>query len=565
MSSGDQEWRQLVALLNAGRIDELLVKAKPLVKKNPKAGPLQGVFGTALARKGRLDDAEKYLRRSVRLAPRLAFSHLNLANVCFTRKSFEDAARHYETFLKLEPANKQAAFKLAEALLLSNNLPAARVKFEDIVSEDDQNASAWFLLGSVHRQMKEDDNALRCFHKTVEMEPEHAKALFNLGNIYRDLGQTETALNHFKDALSLRPDHLPTRLNIALCHIHLQEMTEALATLDEAIDLDPENPEPRYLQSTALFLSGHLKPGFQAAEWRHRLPDEYRKLYNGTEPVWDGEASLAGKRLIVHAEQGFGDTLMMLRFLSFLPSRDCHITVIVQRGLKSLIETNYPDFDVCEFLNNRTGGLPSRIAADFQCSLMSLAHLTRSQWDTPPTYERYLQADDSHVAKWKDRITCANRKVIGIVWRGNPTHRNDRNRSLDLETLLACLSPEHHYVVLQKDPSPEELALISDASTLSIQHAAIKTFDDTAGLCMALDYLFTVDTSVAHLGGALGVPSFVLIPTHPDWRWGLMGTDNIWYPSVRLIRQREFGRWEPCIRAAMTLVGAADVQSPSGK
>jgi len=558
VSLGDRDWHHLITLLNEGRISELLARAKPLVKTNPKIGPLQSLYGTALARTGRLDEAEIFLQRGIRLAPQVPFAHVNLANVYFSKGRFVDAIDHYRSFLKLEPGNVRVILKLGESMILSGKPADARDLIEGIISADDRNAAAWFLLGIAQRKMQDNDAALRCFMKTAEIAPKHVTAIFNIGNIYRDQGEADTAMRYFRDALSLRPDHLPTMMNVAHCQIDLHDLDAALETIDEAIELEPDNPEPRFVRSIPLFLAGKIKQGFEAAEWRQKLPREYKKLYTGPEPEWDGDAPLTGKSLVVYAEQGFGDTLMMLRFLEFLPSRDCRITVLVQRGLGALVARNYPDFNILEISEGLTAAAQGWTGADFQCSLMSLAHLTRSRWNTPPCPPSYIRPIEACVREWKKKTTRRGSRTIGIAWRGNPNHRNDHNRSISLATFLKHLSPAHHYVLLQKDPFPEELALISDHKSLSVQYEKIDSFDDTASLITALDHVLTVDTSVAHLAGALGASGYVLIPSNPDWRWGLGGDRTIWYPHIRLVRQTEAARWDEPVERAINLMDAND-------
>ena len=202
-------------------------------------------------------------------------------------------------------------------------------------------------------------------------------------------------------------------------------------------------------------------------------------MYHGPEPVWDGQAALDGKRLIIHAEQGLGDSIMMQRFVNLLDPAATRITVLVQRGLKTLFSESFHDVEFIEFTDNQTGRLATRVRGDYQCSLMSLAHLTASRWTTPPHAEGYLRIPSDIAAKWAGQIPADHAARVGLVWRGSPTHVNDHNRSIGLRRLLGHLPAGPAYVALQKDLSDVERQLIESPSSPYIETPELGDFADT--------------------------------------------------------------------------------------
>lgn len=547
-------WSEFLELLNSGHYDQLISVAKPLLKKNARMAELWELVGTALLRKGDLKSAEGHLRKSLKINPSKASAHFNLANAYFAGGSFEAAANAYAKYLKQNLADKTALTRFGQALLNSNQADRSKTYFEALTKSDFQNSIAWFVLAQSYRSVGQISDALNSYKTAVEVDPKFNEAWFNLGNLHRDIDNNLEALSCFEMSLSLRPDHVPTLLNFAHCHIQQGDLNLALTWIDKAIEADPENPEPRFVKSIPLCLSGRLKEGLAAAEARTKLPGEYKRLYRGPQPHWDGTSPLEDKHLVIYAEQGFGDTLMMLRFLEFLDLSKTRVSLIVQQGLSTLVAENFPQIDVHEFSKSNQVKLEESLDGDYQCSLMSLAYLTRSMWSTPPNPKSYLKAPEQKVTEWNQKIEKTNQKRVGIVWRGNASHKNDHNRSIGIEAFLNNLDQNHSYLCLQKDLTNEEKQIIRSNQSLNILVPKLGDVSDTAGLCMNLDFVVTVDTSIAHLAGSLGLQTLVILPKNPDWRWGLESNHSYWYPTVKLFRQSELGQWDEIINTVITNV-----------
>ena len=549
-------WSEFLELLNSGRYDQLISAAKPLLKTNGRMAELWELVGIALLRKGDLKNAERHLKKSLKINPSKASAQFNLASAYFSGKQYEAAANVFARYLKRNPADRTALLRFGRALLNSNQAERSKTHFEALAKSDSRNPIVWFVLAQSYKSVGQLSDALNSYRTAVEINPEFEEAWFNLGNLHRDIDDNPEALSCFRMSLSRRPDHVPTILNVAHCHIQQGDLNTALTWIDKAIAADPENPEPQFVRSIPLFLSGRLKEGLAAAEARTKLPAEYKRLYRGTQPEWDGISPLEDKHIVIYAEQGFGDTLMMLRFLEFLDLSKTHVSLIVQQGLSTLVDENFPQIDVREFSKQMPFKPEDGLDGDYQCSLMSLAYLTRSLWSAPPTPKAYLRAPKGKMAAWAKEIDGADRKRVGIVWRGNAMHKNDHNRSIEIETFLNSLHHDHSYVCLQKDITRTERQALENHRSTDIMVPELGDFSDTAGLCMNLDIVVSVDTSIAHLAGSLGLPTLVLLPKNPDWRWGLATTDSYWYPTMRLFRQAAVGHWEETLARAMGHIGS---------
>ncbi|MBC7635019.1 MAG: glycosyltransferase, partial [Acetobacteraceae bacterium] len=283
--------------------------------------------------------------------------------------------------------------------------------------------------------------------------------------------------------------------------------------------------------------AGDFTGGLAGYEWRKRLdvPVGRRGL---KAPCWLGETPLVGRKLFVHAEQGLGDTLQFCRYLPELVARGADVTFAVQGSVRALL--GYLDGVVTMIDENAPPP-----GFDLHCPLLSLPLALGTTLGTIPGPIGYLRSDPARQAPWRDLIPqpIAARPRIGIAWSGNPDHRNDHNRSIPLADFQAVLNFEAQWIVIQKDLRATDAAILADLNRTHHHPEAMRDFGDTAALLDMVDLLITVDTSVAHLAGALGRPVWLLLPADPDWRWMLDRDDTPWYPNMRLFRQPKRGDW----------------------
>ena len=343
--------------------------------------------------------------------------------------------------------------------------------------------------------------------------------------------------------LALRPDHAEAYYNRGIALQSMLRLPEALESYRRAVALRPDYALAHWNESLCRLLMGDFEGGWREYEWRREVREFAPQYHDFPRPLWLGEQEVAGRTILLHAEQGFGDTLQFCRYASLLAARGARVILEVQPPLKSLL--------------TRLSG-PAMVLAqgeplpefDLHCPLMSLPLACGTTLDTVPAAERYLTADPERVAACSARLGNTARPRVGLVWSGNPAHGNDYARSIALVDLLGSLDGAGvTFVSLQKDVRSHDRATLAARADILHCGEELRDFDDTAAWIEAMDLVISVDTSVAHLAGALGKPVWVLLPYAPDWRWLLEREDSPWYPTARLFRQPRSGDWDGVLLA----------------
>jgi tetratricopeptide (TPR) repeat protein len=405
-------------------------------------------------------------------------------------------------------------------------------------------------LGVALYELKDYDEAARAQRRAIAANPNFAEAHSNLGNALHALRRFDEATAAYRRAIELKPDFADGWANLGTTLHHGGYFDDGVAALRRAIALSPHHANAHSGLGILLLMRGDFAEGWEEYEWRLRSTE--RKGPRFPDSPWQGE-SLAGKHIYVEAEQGFGDCLQFVRYLPPLAARAGSVTLRVHQQLVSLLRENLPGITV---LGDRGDPAP------YQCSavLLSLPHRFKTRLETIPAAVPYLRPSAPIAQRWKERLARMAGLKIGIVWAGNPEHVNDHRRSVDLPLLAPLFAVRGtSFASLQFGQRRGDLKNIKPRKT-SIEDLApaFGDFSETAGAVAALDLVITVDTSVAHLAGALGRPVWVLLPAVTDWRWMLEREDNPWYPTMRLFRQNKGEQWTAVIgRVARELKSAA--------
>jgi len=394
--------------------------------------------------------------------------------------------------------------------------------------------------------------ALASFTAAVASDPTLIEAHLNRGNVLQVLGRFSEALGAYDRALALRPDASMALSNRGIVLKELHRFEESLAAFDRAIEIEPANMTARYNRGVLQLLLGRLAEGF--ADYEARWQDPHGPVLAARRqlaaPRWSGREPLAGRRILIHAEQGFGDTLQFCRYLPVLAGRGAEVVLEVPAPLVTLLA------DLHGVARIVATGRPLP-PFDCYCPLMSVPAALGTTLATIPCDIPYLRADPSKVAEWRERLAPIRRPWVGLAWAGSPRHHNNHNRSVALETLVAGLPDDREYISAQRD--------VPEADRPALRHVhewtrELHDFSDTAALAEALDLVISVDTSVAHLCGALGKRCWVMLPFHPDWRWLLDRDDSPWYPTLTLFRHTRRGDWDGVlarVAAALRAGGSA--------
>jgi hypothetical protein len=335
-------------------------------------------------------------------------------------------------------------------------------------------------------------------------------------------------------------NHAEAFCNKGITLTALNRPQEALLCYDAAITIHPKSTSAHFNKALALLVMGDFQQGWKLYEWRWRLPRA--RPPDISEPLWLGAESLADCTVLIHGEQGMGDVIQMTRFAKLVADHGAQVTLQVPHPLVDLIASAPGVAQVVP----QHAVLP---ACDFQVPLMSLPLALRTRLDSIPAQVPYLRVGKERLSIWADRLGVQTLQRVGLVWSGDPVHPNDHNRSIAFGDLIRHLPAEFSYVCLQREVRDSDLDLLLEEPRVQFFGYQIEDFSDTAALCSLMDVVVTVDTSVAHLSGALGRPTWILLPFAPDFRWLLNRDDSPWYPTVRLFRQKRIGRWEEPLRS----------------
>ena len=537
-----RELDRIGGLLSHGETEEAARQAYALAPRFPDAHGLFNLLGVAAAASNREDDAIKAFTRAVHLKPNYMEARANLANRMMARSDYETALRVVEEGLALAP---DVALSLNAMTLCLIGLK----RFEDgidagrrAVAASPDSAEAQNNLGICYRRLERWQEASDCYARALEIKPDFADALSNLGLVEVKRGNILKGVEFYKRCLELDAHSATAHGNLGLACLELKQFDDAVSHFDAALQSDSDFVDAEFNMFIALALGGKLDAAWAHAERRfdprRSVPVEYR--YKGNAPQWDGITPLDGKTILVHAEQGLGDTLMFFRYLEHLTPLAGKVLVAVQGPLESFLAPQSVGFEVTSL---ESVSADKGRAIDVQCPMMSLPHLLGESLQASEAPDAYLSPQPEFVAGWRARLGTAGRPRIGFAFRGNPDHQNDRNRSIDLRTFVTALPDGAEYHFLGIDLTDEDRKLLSARGDIHCHTDALLDFRDTAALVSLLDHVVTVDTSVAHLAGALGIDTSVLLPCLPDWRWGAEAPQSNWYRSVRLFRQEDRGDW----------------------
>lgn len=488
------------ALLDAGWVQEALAAFDKALEARKDFGEVHDKRGIALQRLGRFEDALAAHSRACALIPGSATTWSNLAVASLKLGRLDEAEATCRRALALDPG-----------------LVIAQIN-----------------LGLVLAGLGRIDEAEAVLRETASRNPS-SDALYNLGCVLRDEGRLDDVVAVLKASIAARQGHAQSHNNLGITLRCLNRLKEAEDAFLEALSLEPEAAETRFNLALTLLVSGRLLPGWNEYEWRWKIKSALTVGLRRPGPQWLGQP-LQGRTLLIQAEQGLGDAIQFVRYIPRLAPFGGRVVLEVQPELIPLLE-GFPGIaklivrgEPCDY--------------DLHCPLLSLPRVFATTLETIPAEIPYIHADQTRVEAWCTRLAPYPRPRIGLVWSGSPGNTNDRNRSLSVAALAPLLTrTDIAWFSLQKgDAAGQMMPGMIDLAP------ALVDFVETAAALAHLDMVITVDTSVAHLAGAMGKPTWVLLPFAPDWRWLLKRVDSPWYPTMRLFRQPTPGDWASVIQ-----------------
>lgn len=534
------------ALNNRGNVLRELGRHGPALASFDRALALRPDFVEALNNRGvllhdmqRSAEALESLERAVQLAPHYAEAFNSRGNVLRDLQRPEAALASYEQALQLKPDDARIWSNSGNALCDLQRLDDALLRFERALALHPESVEALNNRAYVLRDLRRPTESLLSCEQALQRQPDSIAALNNRGNALLDLNRAQAALDSYERALRLAPAHVLSLTNRGLALQQLERYDEALASFAQAVRIEPNYVQAHWYAGLCRLLLGDFATGWRQYEWRWQVPKlkDGRRVFAAT--PWIGDAPLQGKTILLYAEQGLGDTVQFCRYVRQVAACGARICLEVPAALRSLLDQYN---DVARLF---TAGEPLP-PFDYHCPLLSLPLAFHTELANVPSQTPYLFADPAKMAHWKQRLSQYRQPVIGIIWSGNVRHGNDRNRSIPLNQLASWFSAKATFVSLQNEIREtdryafERLGLVDFSRDLH-------DFSDTAALSACVDQVIAVDTSGAHLAGALGKPTTLLLPHNPDFRWLLARTDTPWYPTMRLVRQTVAGDWRGVI------------------
>ena len=465
--------------------------------------------------------------------------YITLGNALQEKGLMEEAIQHYLNAIETDPSLTEAYFKMGALYQIMGHYDDAMNNYQRVLDLKADHLEAILNLGNVLRIKGEVDKAISMFNKAITINPDYASTYNNLGVAFKDKGDLNNAILHYKKALELDDGLAEVHNNLGMAFQDKGQFDDAEKSFRKALQLNGNLAEAHFNLSSALLLSGRLKEGWEEYEWRLKF-SEFG--YPSNQTLWDGE-DIKEKTLLLCAEQGFEDTIQFIRYAPLIADRKIQVLVACQKELESLLWQIKGVNRVIPFGQS----LPP---FDFQCHLLSLPRIFDTTLSNIPSNVPYISVRPSALRQWKDKIEDKESKLrIGIAWAGDPSHRKNHLRSLVLSDFLPLLQRKDiGFYKLQKDTYEEQKLTLNGELPIIDYSYLITDFSDTAAFIENLDLIISVDTSVAHLAGALGKTVWTLLPYVPDWRWMLDREDSPWYPTMRLFRQPSPGDWGSVIK-----------------
>jgi tetratricopeptide (TPR) repeat protein len=491
-------------LKETGQLDEAITYYKKAIQINPTYADTFNNLGLALQEKGQIEEAELAFNQAIKIDPDYAYAYYNLGNVLMEKKHIDEALTCYQKAIDINP---------------------------DLLD-------AYKNLGNALKEKGLHNDAITTYRKILRIESNRPDIYYNLGIVLKETGQLAEAIAYYQKALHLNPAFADAHNNLGLAFRDTGEIRDAIHSFQRAVQIEPDNAIYHWNLSLALLLSGDFEQGWKEYEWRLKVKDLPNRMLS--RQVWDG-SDIAGRTILLQAEQGFGDTIQFIRYAPLVAEMGVRVFLSCQDELASLSRS-------VDGLHTVVGYREPMPHFDVYQYLLNLPLLLHTNLDSIPARIPYIKADLSLVRTWKTKLGDRHsRQRIGLVWAG----REQRSCSLSMFRPLAQAQNISFYS-LQKGEAAAQTKNPPEGMKLIDFTEEIHDFSDTAAFIENLDLVISVDTAVAHLAGALGKPVWTLLPFVPDWRWLLHRNDSPWYPTMRLFRQPAPGDWASVIEKIAT-------------
>lgn len=543
---------QAIAMQQNGAYAEAEELYREILALRPKHFDATQLLGALALQAGRLDDGIELLKKAIAINGMQAPLHSNLAYAYNARRRFGEGLASADRALVLQPGFADALNNRGNALAGLDRPAEALAAFEKSIAVKPALAQAWNNRACVLRDLNRPDDAVASCDQAIALQSGYVEAWSNRANALSDLNRPLDARENYMKALELAPSFVDAWSNLGLTQIDLSEHEQALDSYDRALSLDPDLAEAHWNRALCLLQMGRFDEGWREYEWRWRRHRMAAAERNFAQPLWQGQFPLEGKTILLHAEQGLGDTLQFCRYAPLVAAMGAKVILEVPQELMRLLQS----LEGVTHLVEQGQSLPS---FDCHAPLLSLPLAFKTNADNIPATVPYLLADEAASKQWAERLDqhAGHALKVGLVWAGGKRphvaelRKTDGRRSIALDMLAPFVDvPNVRFYSLQKGEAAQQLITNPEfVERITDYTDEFADFADTAAFVSNLDLVITVDTAVAHLAGALGRPVWIMNRFDTCWRWLLDRNDSPWYPSALLFRQPSLGDWDRVIAA----------------
>ncbi|MDD9918747.1 MAG: tetratricopeptide repeat protein [Rhodospirillaceae bacterium] len=548
-----------IALAESGELEAAEEAYRDALSHRGEFPEAQNNLGNLLYRMGRVDEALAAYDAATTLRPGYAEAYSNRGDAFVNQGKGDEALEAYGKAVKAAPNWADAWFKLGNTLFQNDQLERALQAFQRNIDLNPNNLRGLTNLGAALEKLGRYEEAAMILRHALVLAPDNAAGLKNLGHVILKLGHAGEGLHLLRRAVELSPDDADAHYTLGNALLRMERLQEALACYARVRELQPDTARAYFAPASVLLMNGQYKEGWAAYESRFDMAAYKSNVNKVHERLWDG-GPLNGRRLLIHVEQGFGDTLEFARYVPLVREKagDGKISMLCEPELSRILETLE---GVDAFYQM---GSDATITYDVQIPLMSLPHRFGTTLETIPNSTPYVKVPSGTKAKIRRRKDT--KLNVAFVWAGRPTHSDDRFRSCAVNWFATLFDvPGVDFYSIQWGPRAGELEPHLTKPNVFSMTDKLTDFAETAAIIDQVDLVIAIDTAVAHLAGALGKPVWTILPFGGEWRWLFRREDTPWYPNMRLFRQRILGDWRPVFqRMKAGLLQLADAGAESG-
>ncbi len=530
--------QQAVQNFQSGNLTQSHTILNNILQIDPKNFHAIHLMGVIYGIQDNHECAVNFFQKAVKINPNDYSANFNLAKALAKTGNHSVAIKFHNTAVRLAPEQPEAWLNYGKSLSDIHNFEDAITHYDQAIKLNSQYADAWYNKGVALQELKRYEEAIVHYDEVIKLLPTHAKAWHNKGVCLHDLRLYDQAILNYDEAIKLEPEYAEAWCNKGASSHEAMSLENALTYYERALQIDPNYLETYWNKAITSLTLGDYKNGWELYEyrWKTIMSKSYR---HGEIPALTSLDNLHNKKILVWHEQGYGDTIQFSRYISAITNLGAKVTFEVQEPLINLLQNSIDYCKVTQLAHEQS-------EFDYQIPLLSLPRLLKFDLNKVPKPIQ-ISLDSTYTEKWKSQLNLSDKKPnIGVAISGNPSHKNDLNRSMPLKELSKIFGYGNFFII-QKNLNPEDQALATELNNIFFLGNLINDFTDTAAIIANMDMIISVDTSLIHLAGSMNKKSFLLLPFCPDWRWLTNAPSSLWYESIKVIRQNKFQDWNSVV------------------